>query len=399
MEEKWFERTLIVLGIIGLAVILWAGIADAAGTVCQIANGCTGTSTTPAYGKVLVGDNSGNYEFVATSTFGAASAGTVTSVGLSTPNATLTLGGTNPITTSGTISTDLNLAHTNWWTARQNFTNATTSGLEATSTDIFLDSYTSALLTVNSSHQLTAYGGASACTNQFVTALSALGATTCASVIDADFSGQLGLSHGGTNASLSGANQILTMNSGNTAVTTAGSGYTITSTLAMLTNASTTNLTAGTSLGIPSSSNPSPTVAGYVAESSDAPYQIHIGNGNSGTVVYDPRRMLTVGYPDGGATSTWTGTTTVTSGFTSGAMTFNTIQCATFPAGSTLEVRLYYGPTPTSFYYQASSTGGIEAITTNNTPGANASTTVDFGNPASSPTSVTCTVTGELSGV
>lgn len=46
---------------------------------------------------------------------------TVSSVGLATPNSTLTLGGTNPVTTSGTINADLNLGHTNTWTILQNF--------------------------------------------------------------------------------------------------------------------------------------------------------------------------------------------------------------------------------------------------------------------------------------
>ena len=58
--------------------------------------------------------------------------GSVTSVGLSSTNSTLTVG-SSPITTSGTITADLNLAHSNWWTAIQNFTNASTSQLTATS--------------------------------------------------------------------------------------------------------------------------------------------------------------------------------------------------------------------------------------------------------------------------
>lgn len=55
--------------------------------------------------------------------------GTVTSVTLSTPNSTLTLGGTNPVTTSGTISADLNLTNPNNWTGLQTFLNASTSQL------------------------------------------------------------------------------------------------------------------------------------------------------------------------------------------------------------------------------------------------------------------------------
>jgi hypothetical protein len=50
-----------------------------AATVCNIFSGCTGTSTLPTYGKVLIGGKNGEYEFAATSTFGAAS-GAVSSV-------------------------------------------------------------------------------------------------------------------------------------------------------------------------------------------------------------------------------------------------------------------------------------------------------------------------------
>ena len=50
--------------------------------------------------------------------------GSVTSVALSTPNSTLTLGGTNPVTTSGTISADINLTNANTWTGQQLFNTA-----------------------------------------------------------------------------------------------------------------------------------------------------------------------------------------------------------------------------------------------------------------------------------
>jgi hypothetical protein len=46
--------------------------------------------------------------------------GTVTSVGLSDSNSTLTIGGT-PVTTSGTLTATLNLSHSNAWTATQTF--------------------------------------------------------------------------------------------------------------------------------------------------------------------------------------------------------------------------------------------------------------------------------------
>lgn len=73
--------------------------------------------TTAAPITVGGGGSGSNMTYVETSG-GAAS---VTSVGLSTPNSTLTLGGTNPVTSSGTINADLNLGHTNTWTILQNF--------------------------------------------------------------------------------------------------------------------------------------------------------------------------------------------------------------------------------------------------------------------------------------
>lgn len=73
--------------------------------------------TTAAPITVGGGGSGSNMTYVETSG-GAAS---VTSVGLSTPNSTLTLGGTNPVTSSGTINADLNLGHTNTWTVLQNF--------------------------------------------------------------------------------------------------------------------------------------------------------------------------------------------------------------------------------------------------------------------------------------
>ncbi len=47
--------------------------------------------------------------------------GTVTSVGLSTPNSSMTIGGTNPVTISGTIQVDINTAHANTWSGIQSF--------------------------------------------------------------------------------------------------------------------------------------------------------------------------------------------------------------------------------------------------------------------------------------
>lgn len=245
MEEKWFERTLAVLGFIALCVLIYLGFTAgkaSAATVCQIANGCTGTSTSPAYGKVLVGGQSGEYEFVSTSTFGSAGAGTVTSVGLSSPNSTITVGST-PVTTSGTITADFNLGHSNWWTALQNFANATSSGFEATSSNVFFDGFTSVLLSVNASHQVTAYVGSS-CTNQFIRSLNGAGVATCGTVQNSDLAHSTivvngtTLTLGDTSDTIAAASSTL-LSDNNTF-----SGHNT------ITNASTTNLTASSYLGI-----------------------------------------------------------------------------------------------------------------------------------------------------
>jgi len=58
-------------------------------------------------------------------------AGTVTSVGVGSTGSTLTLSGTNPVTTSGTINAELNLGHSNIWTALQSFNTASSSVFSA----------------------------------------------------------------------------------------------------------------------------------------------------------------------------------------------------------------------------------------------------------------------------
>ena len=68
-----------------------------------------------------------------------ATSGTVTSVGVSTPSSTLSVGGTNPVTGAGTISIDINLSHANTWAAKQSFGSG----------DLALNGATSGSITVN----------------------------------------------------------------------------------------------------------------------------------------------------------------------------------------------------------------------------------------------------------
>jgi len=104
-----------------------------------------------------------------------------------------------------------------------------TGALSASSTAVFgagvqIDNLTSALILTGAGGLLAEYGGAAACTNQFVTALSVLGATTCATVdVANDVTGTLAITNGGTGATslddvLGTANEITVTNGANTII-------------------------------------------------------------------------------------------------------------------------------------------------------------------------------------
>src|SRR5947209_922815 len=78
---------------------LFVVVAHAAPTICQISNGCLGTSTAPSYGKVLIGGKHGEYETVASSTFGGG--GSAASSTLLSDSNTFT--GVNALATTTTI--------------------------------------------------------------------------------------------------------------------------------------------------------------------------------------------------------------------------------------------------------------------------------------------------------
>lgn len=72
------------IGILALSF----GAVKANATFCQILNGCTGTSTAPTYGQLLIGGQNGEYEFVASTTFGGGGSGSSASTTLLTDNNT-----------------------------------------------------------------------------------------------------------------------------------------------------------------------------------------------------------------------------------------------------------------------------------------------------------------------
>jgi hypothetical protein len=362
MEDKWFERILIVAGVIGLFALLYATSVYAAGTVCQIGNGCTGTSTAPSYGKVLIGDAGGHYELTATSSLGfpTGGSGTVTSVGFSSPNSTLTIG-SSPITTSGTITGDLALATSNQWTASTTFTKVVNLANASSSLNTFgtvwLPSITSALHLGDSAGKITAYTGTS-CSNQFVRSLNGAGVATCNSVsLTSDITGTLGITNGGTNAASFGTSNGIVAYNGTSLVNY--SGYTLTSSLLTAGNASTTNFSVN-------------------------------GNEVSG------QRYPVWGY----ATSTaWTGTTTqyliaTFTGNMAGVYCTTASSTRDTTGTYTVDAQFYVGATPVTPMVVASTTDGYTTFT------ANASFTkgqligVDYGTPVNSPQTVQCSPIG-----
>ncbi len=170
----------------------------------------------------------------------AAGAGTCATVGTADVSGLDISADTNLAVTAPIVLTDDTLSFA-WawpWTTTTNYgttTNATTTkswfiqGLTASSTSHFvyatttaltvtggagsvdIDNLTSALITTGSTGILAEYAGAAACTNQFVTAIDALGATTCASINNAHWSGtDLSVANGGTGLStFGGTNTVL----------------------------------------------------------------------------------------------------------------------------------------------------------------------------------------------
>lgn len=184
-----------------------------------------------------------------------------------------------------------------------------------------------------------------------------------------------------------GATPVISLAFGTTTANTWGA-------LNTFTNASSTFFSAITSLWIPNSSSQAPTQAGQLALDTTND-QIVIGDGTV-TSVFDKRRTLLMSYA---STTAWAGTTTLPSFVIPFGFTWNTGTCIVQPAGATLFAQYQYA-NPAAYAtvnvtpIPASSTPGIYTFSTNNTPTAQATSTISFGNPANSPTSVSCTLTG-----
>lgn len=69
---KFWQTAAAIIALSILIYFSFAFMVNAAPTVCAITNGCTGTSTAPSYGQILIGGPNGQYLFVASSTLGGA---------------------------------------------------------------------------------------------------------------------------------------------------------------------------------------------------------------------------------------------------------------------------------------------------------------------------------------
>jgi hypothetical protein len=396
----------------------------AATTVTPIFGGGTGTSTTPGYGKVLVGGKNNEYEFVATSTFGSSGGGTVTSVQLGSPNSTLTIGGTNPVTTSGTINTDLNLTHGNSWTGLQQFTNASSSLFSAYGPAYFGGSATSSFSTTGA---LTLATPANCSGTQALTTSSGVvGCGTITVPTGANPSASAGLSAVNGSAATfmrsDGApalSQSITPTWSNLHIFSAGAsttqlsvftkayfGGTATSTFDSAGNASfvgtlsvtgkttlgaasTTDFTAGTSAGLPNSASCAGLNAGYLCfDTTDNQWQIGTSSASATYPAVAPTYIdMPLFYM---STSTWgTGTTTIMLDNVQHAYTMVSVKCIT-DAGS-LWIDLYSGSNHLNIL-SASTTNNTFTFTTNRSQAVGNTLKVDIGTAASSPTKVQCTL-------
>lgn len=151
-------------------------------TTLGLFGACSGTSalTTDSSGNIICGAISGtggaSFPFTPTTNYGINTSATSTPIwarlGLMASSTSyfdqLQIGST----TSGTMSTSTNFG--NWVTTGN-----------ASSTGLTISGIRSALLLSGAQGSVSAYGGAAGCTNQVVTAISAVGATTCSTVADA----------------------------------------------------------------------------------------------------------------------------------------------------------------------------------------------------------------------
>jgi hypothetical protein len=153
---------------------------------------------------------------------------------------------------------------------------------------------------------------------------------------------------------------------------------------AYFTYASTSQLSVSNALYIPASSSQTPSVLGQCALDTTSDQLKCFG---TAARVYPSFQSASFTY----ATSTaWTGTTTLPLGPATAGETWASVAC--FTDAGTAGVSFYDGTNRMNYIPTASTTVNTIALSTNNSFTANEKRYVDIGNPASSPTKVSCTI-------
>jgi hypothetical protein len=165
-------------------------------------------------------------------------------------------------------------------------TNATTTTLNVSGAVDF-DQLTSALVLSGATGILGEYAGSSACTNQSVTQISALGAVTCSSIDNAWWSGtDLSVANGGTGLStFGGTNHVLYTSTADNLASEAAFTYEASLDRLTAVNASNTNLTVETLFKLPFSASLTTASSGEIGiDTTSGQLRFNDGKGNTGVL-------------------------------------------------------------------------------------------------------------------
>lgn len=219
---------------------------------------------------------------------------------------------------------------------------------------------------------LGAYAGVT-CTNQFLRALSAAGASTCATVGAADVS----------LANLTATDSTLTFSGTYTGATARTIGLNLTNANTWTGGQTFGNSTTTGTLAIPVGASVITPIAGNIAIDTTTG-QLRYSDVTGTSRVLPGYFNVVAGY----ATTTWTGTTTQLIAPAPANITVVSARCET--TVGTVGVSLYDGTNRATYMPTASTTINTFTFSTNNTFTAGETMRVDFGTPASSPTQIAC---------
>lgn len=274
--------------------------------------------------------------------------------------------------------------------------------VSATTTNLYVTGVKSALHLGDSNGQVVAYAGSAPCTNQVALSLSAIGVITCTSVSNAMLAhSTIGLN--GTTLTLGDTSDTISA-----ASSTALSDSNTWSKLQNFAGAASSTLFSsygpayfGGSATSTFSSTGALTLATPLATGSGGTGSSNLGSGvvqaASGALsAANPTRSFIIGVA---STTVLVGSTTSPVFSFPFGITVTSLSCNVQPGGAAAEIEWEYAnptayTTVTPTYLAASTTPGIVAISSNNTPTAAATSTLIVGNPTGSAISAYCTFVG-----